>query len=128
MLALAWLGVAGRGSAEADMKTSEANAGNDFPISLFLGGASIGAARSVETEEGTGTFRFEGLDFIARVFFAERVGPGGPENTPLVDLSVSHRNGQRIMRAHQATVRHFSAGTGDLEVTTPLAPSREGVD
>jgi hypothetical protein len=115
------------------MKTSEASDRDDFPISLTLGGASIGAARAVEaaegTEEGTGTFRFEGLDFIARVFFAERVGPGGPENTPLVDLCVSDRGGHRIMRAHQATVRHFSAGTGDLEVTAPVSvsrPAREG--
>lgn len=110
------------------MKIGEAKEGNDFPIALSLGGESIGAARAVETEEATGTFRFAGLDFIARVFFAERVGPGGPENTPLVDLCVSDGAGQRILRAGQATVRHFSAGTGDLELTAPVAalPPREG--
>jgi hypothetical protein len=107
------------------MKTSEADDRDNFPISLTLGGASIGAARTVEAEESTGTFRFEGLDFIARVFFAERVGPGGPENTPLVDLCVSDRGGHRIMRAHNATVRHFSAGTGDLELTASVS-AREG--
>ena len=111
------------------MKIGKANEGNEFPIALSLGGESIGAARAVETEEGTGTFRFAGLDFIARVFFAERVGPGGPENTPLVDLCVSGRGGQRILRADQAIVRHFSAGTGDLEVTALMAAAltaREG--
>ena len=88
----------------------------DFPISLSLGGTPIGAARAIE-EEGTGTFHIEGLDFIARVFFAERVGPGGPERTTLVDLTLSDRGRHRTMRAHEAVVSHFSAGTGDLELT-----------
>ena len=96
--------------------------GEDFPISLWLGGTPIGAARALDQEEGTGTFRFEGLDFIARVFFAERVGPGGPEDTALTDLSVSDRGRHRTMHADQATIRHFSAGTGDLELTAAFLP------
>ena len=104
------------------MKSSETKTERDeFPISLTLGGTPIGAARAIEEEEGTGTFRFEGLDFIARVFFAERVGPGGPEHTPLQDLCVSDSGRHRTLRANEAMVRHFSAGTGDLELTASFA-------
>ena len=40
-------------------------------------GTPIGGACTV-AEDVEGTLRFEGLDVLARVFFAERVGPGGP--------------------------------------------------
>jgi hypothetical protein len=88
---------------------------NEFPIALSLGGTPIGAARAVE-QEAAGVFRFEGLDFIARVFFAERVGPGGPEDTRLQDLTIMDHARHRTMAAPEATVRHFSAGTGELEL------------
>jgi hypothetical protein len=94
----------------------------EFPIALSIGGQSIGAARAIAEEaESPGVFRLEGLDFIARVFFAERVGPGGPEDTRLRDLCVQDRARQRIMSAPEATVRHFSAGTGELELTARFA-------
>jgi hypothetical protein len=95
---------------------------DEFPIALSIGGAPIGAARALEEEaDSPGVFRFEGLDFIARVFFAERVGPGGPEDTRLRDLCVQDRARQRTMRAPEATVRSFSAGTGELELSARFA-------
>jgi hypothetical protein len=97
-------------------------AGDEFPIALSIGGTPIGAARSIaEEQESPGVFRFHGLDFIARVFFAERVGPGGPEDTRLRDVCVQDRGRQRTMRASEATVRSFSAGTGELEITGRFA-------
>jgi hypothetical protein len=101
-------------------KTSKTSR-DEFPIALSLGGAPIGAARAIAEEESPGVFRFEGLDFIARVFFAERVGPGGPEDTQLRDLCVQDRARHRTMSATEATVRHFSAGTGELELTASFA-------
>ena len=108
------------------MNTKTRNSGGDardeFPIALSIGGTSIGAARAVAEEaESPGVFRFEGLDFIARVFFAERVGPGGPEDTQLRDLCVQDRSRQRTLSAPEATVRHFSAGTGELELSARFA-------
>jgi hypothetical protein len=91
-----------------------------FPISLSLEGAPIGAAQGMEEEEA-GTFRLAGLDFIARVFFAERVGPGGPEDTCLRDLTVMDHARHRTLRAPVATVRSFSAGTGELELDAAFA-------
>ena len=98
------------------------SARDEFPIALSIGGTPIGAARAIAEEaQSPGVFRFEGLDFIARVFFAERVGPGGPEDTPLRDVCIQDRGRQRTMRAREATVRHFSAGTGELELTARFA-------
>ena len=97
------------------MKTTQTDSEREFPISLSLGGTPIGGARAIE-DEGPGVFRFEGLDFIARVFFAERIGPGGPEDTMLKDLCVLDRSHHRTMRAMVAKVRHFSSGTGELEL------------
>jgi hypothetical protein len=108
------------GAAEGRMKRAGELQTDKFPISLSLEGAPIGAAQGMEEEE-TGTFRLEGLDFIARVFFAERVGPGGPEDTRLCDLTVMDRARHRTMRAHVATVRSFSAGTGELEFQAAFA-------
>jgi hypothetical protein len=53
--------------------------------------------------------------------FAQRVGPGGPEVTQLRDLCVQDRSRRRTMSAPEATVRHFSAGTGELELTARFA-------
>ena len=99
---------------------------DEFPIALSIGGTLIGAARAIaEEEESPGVFRFEGLDFIARVFFAERVGPGGPEDTRLRDLCVQDRARHRTMSARAATVRSFSAGTGELELSARFAEHTE---
>ena len=108
------------------MKTTQESE-REFPISLSIGGTPIGGARAIEQAEddAPGTFRFEGLDFIARVFFAERVGPGGPEDTTLKDLCVFDRAHHRTMRAIEAKVRHFSSGTGELELTAAF-DEREG--
>jgi hypothetical protein len=102
------------------METRAGQSSSEFPIALWLGGSSIGAARAM-AEETAGMFRLQGLDFIARVFFAERVGPGGPENTPLADLCVMDRAHRRTMRAPVATVVSFSAGTGELELVAKFA-------
>jgi hypothetical protein len=102
------------------MATRARESTRDFPIALSLGGMSIGAARGIAEEE-IGMFRIDGLDSIARVFFAERVGPGGPENTRLADLCVMDRAHHRTMRAPVATVLSFSAGTGELELAAQFA-------
>jgi hypothetical protein len=99
---------------------TRAGAASEFPIALSLGGAPIGAAREM-AEETAGMFRLEGLDFIARVFFAERVGPGGPENTRLADLCVMDLARHRTMHAPEATLVSFSAGTGELELYAEFA-------
>ena len=96
-------------------KTSKngGSARDEFPIALSIGGTPIGAARAIaEEEESPGVFRFEGLDFIARVFFAERVGPGGPEDTRLRDLCVQDRARQRTMSAPRGDGPQFLGGHG----------------
>src|SRR5262245_4581949 len=88
--------------------------GSGFPISLSVSGTPIGGASAIE-EEVAGTFRFEGLDVLARVFFAERVGPGGPgDDITVRDVCVTDEGEKRTMRALEARVRHFSAGAGEL--------------
>jgi hypothetical protein len=90
---------------------------DELPIVLTVAGTPIGAACTV-AEEVEGTLHFEGLDGMALVFFAERVGPGGPgDDITVRDLCVTDRNQHRSMQADEARVRHFSAGSGDLELT-----------
>jgi hypothetical protein len=90
---------------------------NPLPIALSVAGTPIGGASTIE-QEADGSLRFEGLDVMARVFFAERVGPGGPgDDITVRDVCVKDRDRGRIMRAAEARVRHFSAGMGDLELT-----------
>jgi hypothetical protein len=90
--------------------------GEELPIRLTVAGTPIGGACTVE-EEVEGTLRFEGLDVMARVFFAERVGPGGPgDDITVRDLCVLDHNQHRSMKAEEARIRHFSAGSGDLEL------------
>ena len=89
----------------------------ELPISLSVEGTPIGGACMIE-DDHAGTLRFEGLDVIARVFFAEYLGPGGPgEDTRVKDVWVTDHTRHRTLRAPEATVRHFSAGTGELELT-----------
>jgi hypothetical protein len=91
--------------------------GSELPIILSIGGTPIGGACAI-CEEQTGTWRFEGLDVIARVFFAEYLGPGGPgDDTRVQDVCVLDHVRHRTLRAPVATVRHFSAGAGELELT-----------
>jgi hypothetical protein len=89
----------------------------ELPISLTVEGTPIGGACTIE-DDHAGTLRFEGLDVIARVFFAEYLGPGGPgEDIRVRDVCVMDHTRHRTMRAPEATVRHFSAGMGELELS-----------
>jgi hypothetical protein len=91
--------------------------GSELPIILSIGGTFIGGA-CIIAEEGAGTLRLEGLDVIARVFFAECVGPGGPgDDTRVQDVCVTDHVRHRTMRAPVAFVRHFSAGAGEVELS-----------
>jgi hypothetical protein len=97
------------------MRIDQTRPDDNLPIRLTVGGTDIGAA--CELEEDTEGLRFEGLDDMARVFFAERVGPGGPgDDITLRDVCVRDANLGRTLRAAEARVRHFSAGTGELEL------------
>jgi hypothetical protein len=98
------------------MRIDQTSETSELPIQLMVAGTAIGGACEVE-DDVEGGLRFEGLDEIARVFFAERVGPGGPgDDITLRDVCVWDRRYQRTLRAAEARVRHFSAGTGDLEL------------
>jgi hypothetical protein len=89
---------------------------SDPPILLTVAGTAIGGASEV-MEDLEGALCFEGLDGMARIFFAERVGPGGPgDDIKLRDVSVWDGRQRRTLRAAEARVRHFSAGTGELEL------------
>jgi hypothetical protein len=111
------------------MSVYNVDAGRDgLPIALSVSGTPIGGACALAEDEG-GTLHFEGLDVMARVFFAERVGPGGPgADITLRDVCVRDHDRHRTLRASEAQVRHFSAGTGDLELTASFAATLDGRD
>ncbi len=108
------------------MSVDNLDLGRDgLPIALSVAGTSIGGASAV-ADDIEGGLRFEGLDVLARVFFAERVGPGGPgDDITVQDVCVRDHNQHRTMRALEARVRHFSAGTGDLELAAVFVDARE---
>ena len=96
---------------------------HELPIVLTVSGTPVGGACTV-AEEVEGTLRFEGLDVMARVFFAERVGPGGPgDDITVRDLRVVDHNRHCSIQAEEAQIRHFSAGMGDLELTAAFVRS-----
>jgi len=105
------------------MKASETHRAPP-PVILTVQGTRIGGAGHVEKEEED-TFFFEDLDSSARVFFAERLGPGGPgEDAVVADVMVEDTLHHETLRANRAVVRHFSAGTGELALSAQFA--REG--
>ena len=94
------------------------------PVILTVQGTKIGGAENVE-KDAEGTFFFEDLDSSARVFFAERLGPGGPgEDAVVADVTVEDTLHHQTLHASRAIVRHFSSGTGELALSAQFA--REG--
>src|SRR5437868_5403846 len=86
------------------------------PIAILVGGAPIGSARALEVDAASGALQLRDLDALARVFFAERVGPGDPE-AALSRLEIRDPATGRVVSAAAAKVRSFSSGTGDLDLT-----------
>jgi hypothetical protein len=86
------------------------------PLAISVGGTVIGRAERLAVD-ADGVILLEGLDGMARVFFAERMGPGG-EPEPLADVMIVDQRGGRGVRARHAVVRQFSSGTGHISLET----------
>src|SRR4051812_6354234 len=86
------------------------------PLVLSVEGSVIGRAERLAVD-ADGVILLDGLDGLARVFFAERMGPGG-EPEPLREVVIVDQRGGRGVRARRAVVRQFSSGTGHISLET----------